>query len=90
MKKYQGIKAAAGMTKGLTGRYGRLKVQISYDIADDRVYAYEVANNSQVMFEDPRIVYIDTVDSPMTMQALKDLIDQELSHREAEASHMEL
>lgn len=84
MKKYRGIKKAAGDTKGLTGWNGH--AQIAYDTATDTVYSEYIPNvNEWNEYHDPGIISFTTTD-PMTMKEIKSRLNTEISdHKQYEA-----
>lgn len=71
--KMQGLKMAAGETKGLDGWNGY--VQISYDRADGEVIAAYHANvNDWTRYHSETIIPVRNTREPMTMQGIADAV----------------
>lgn len=87
MKKYRGIKKAAGYTKGLTGWNGH--TQIAYDPDTDTVYSEWMPSvNEWNEYHDPDIVSFTTT-VPMTMEEIKDRIENEIAEKKQYQKEME-
>lgn len=72
--KMKGIKAAAGLTKHLTGYYGKLRVQINYDLDNGTVWGCEHVGTSRTIYNSPNIITVIRAHEPLTMQAIADTI----------------
>ena len=71
--KMQGLKNAAGETKGLDGWNGY--VQISYDLADGEVIAaYHAGVNDWTRYHSETIIPVRNTREPMTMQGIADAV----------------
>ncbi len=71
--KMQGLKMAAGETKGLDGWNGY--VQISYDRADGEVIAaYHADVNDWTRYHSNSIISVCNAREPMTMQGIADAV----------------
>lgn len=71
--KMQGLKKAAGETKGLDGWNGY--VQISYDRADGEVIAvYHIDVNDWTRYYSETIIPVKNTREPMTMQGIADAV----------------
>lgn len=71
--KMQGLKKAAGETKGLDGWNGY--VQISYDLAVGEVIAAcHVSVNSWTRYHSETIIPVRNTREPMTMQGIADAV----------------
>lgn len=71
----QGLRKAAGETKGLTGYYSGHYVQVSYDTVTGDIltdYHYNLGQNSWSVYHDPDIITICNASIPMTMQQIAD------------------
>lgn len=87
MRKYKGIKRAAGETKGLNGLNGH--TQIAYDTEADEVYSeYFHDVNSWNEYHDPGVVSFTTT-APMTMGEIKSQITMEIANRKQYQKEME-
>ena len=88
MKKYRGIKKAAGDTKGLNGYNGH--TQIAYDTATDTVYSEYIPNvNEWNEYHDENIISF-TTEEPMTMEEIKSQIKIEIADRKRYEKEMEI
>lgn len=80
--KMQGLKMAAGETKGLDGWNGY--VQISYDRADGEVIAaYHADVNDWTRYHSNSIISVCNAREPMTMQSIADAVALALDGRRA-------
>lgn len=71
--KMQGLKKAAGKTKGIDGWNGY--VQISYDLADGDVIAvYHTGVNNWTRYHSNSIISVCNAREPMTMQDIADAV----------------
>ena len=71
--KMQGLKKAAGETKGLDGWNGY--VQISYDRADgEAIAAYHIDVNDWTRYHSETIIPVRDTREPMTMQGIADAV----------------
>lgn len=87
MKKYRGIKKAAGETKHLTGWNGH--TQIDYELETDTVYSeYFPDGNGWRIYHDPDIVSFFTK-TPMTMEEIKSQIESEIADKKQYIKEME-
>lgn len=87
MKKYRGIKKASGETKWLTGWNGH--TQIAYDPETDTVYSEWIPNvNEWNEYHDPSVVWFTTTE-PMTMEEIKNQIEEEITERKQYKKEME-
>lgn len=87
MKKYRGVKKAAGETKGLNGWNGH--TQIAYDPETDTVYSEYIPNvNEWNEYHDENIISF-TTEEPMTMDEIKSQINLEIADRKQYQKEME-
>lgn len=88
MRKYRGIKKAAGETKGLNGWNGH--TQIAYDTATDTVYSEYIPNvNEWNEYHDSDIVSF-TTEEPMTMEEIKSQIKAEIADKKQYEAEMKI
>ena len=82
----QGLRKAAGETKGLTSYYSGHYVQISYDTSNGEIltnYHYNLGQNSWTAYNDADIITICNASNPMTMQQIADAIADAVARHNA-------
>lgn len=86
MRKFTGIKAAAGESKNLYGLNGRL--QINYDLEKDRVWTdYFPDNNSWAEYNNENIISF-FVREPITMDGIQTAIRERIAENEEYEAEM--
>ena len=87
MRKFIGVKRAAGNTKGLNGLNGH--TQIAYDSETDTVYSEWMPSvNEWNEYHDSSVVSFTTT-APMTMEEIKSQIRTEIADKKRYQKEME-
>lgn len=74
-----GLKAAAGDTKGLKGYYSGEYVELFYNRTTGEVwtrYQYSLGQNTWTEYHDRDVVKIGNISDPCTMQQIADMIKE--------------
>lgn len=84
----KGLKKAASATKGLTGRYGKMSVQMIYDRATGELSTHEfVGHNSWIDLSDrPECVNVGSFCEPATMSEIAERVEIAVAQRDALAA----
>lgn len=84
----KGLKKAASATKGLTGHYGKMSVQMIYDRAAGALSAHEfVGHNSWIDLSDrPECVSVGIFCEPTTMSEIAERVEIAVAQRDALAA----
>lgn len=83
----QGLRKAAGETKGLPGCYSGHYIQISYDMSDGAILTNEhcsLGQNSWTQYHSGDIITICNASSPMTMRQIADAIAEAVARQARE------
>ena len=84
----KGLKKAASATKGLTGRYGKMSVQMIYDRATGELSTHDfVGHNSWIDLSDrPECVNVGSFCAPATMSEIAERVEAAVSQHDALAA----
>jgi hypothetical protein len=84
----KGLKKAASATKGLTGRYGKMSVQMIYDRATGELSTHEfVGHNSWIDLSDrPECVNVGNFCEPATMSEIAERVETAVAQHDALAA----
>lgn len=84
----KGLKKAASATKGLTGRYGKMSVQMIYDRATGELSTHEfVGHNSWIDLSDrPECVNVGNFCEPATTSEIAERVEIAVAQRDALAA----
>lgn len=84
----KGLKRAASTTKGLTGRYGKMSVQMIYDRTTGELSAHEfVGHNNWIDLSDrPECVNVGSFCMPATMSEIAERVEIAVAQRDALAA----
>lgn len=84
----KGLKRAASTTKGLTGRYGKMSVQMIYDRTTGELSAHEfVGHNNWIDLSDrPECVNVGNFCMPATMSEIAERVEIAVAQRDALAA----
>lgn len=82
------LKKAASATKGLTGRYGTMSVQMIYDRATGELSTHEfVGHNSWIDLSDrPECVNVGSFCEPATMSEIAERVETAVAQHDALAA----
>ena len=71
-----GMKKLCSATRELApvGYAPRLKIQVNLDIRTGRLYWADVIGNGYIQYNDDDLVYVCTIEHPMTMAEIKTLV----------------
>ena len=81
----KGLKKLAGETKNLKGYYSGEYIEIFYDEKTKEVwgkYHYSLGQNEWTEYHDKNIIKITTTSDPMTMEEIKEKIEEKLNNKE--------
>lgn len=84
----KGLKKAASATKGLTGYYGNMTVQMIYNRATEELYTREfVGRSSWIDLSDyPECVNVGNFCEPATMSEIAERVEAAVAQRDALAA----